>query len=167
MKLINKTRIPDILLKEVLLIAKRALHKRINDKIVVFVSTGRHGGGYANSCRRINIKNKIYDVVGGIIHITLNGWVPSDYEVMSICHAESFFKTACHEWGHVYDYQQNLKGKELEFAAPSCGGKRMKHEYRPEEKRVHEYLDEINFNEYYDTIMKLALSINETYKKNL
>ena len=134
MKLYNKTKCPDEILKPLLVAAGKSVGARTAN-VVVKVTQGQYG----HSCKGMSYnhfavytwhlwgrkkKERKYRkgsirTDSGWFEITLPGnlhtcFVNAEFdkekgivvgEVNHIGHAENFYKTAQHEWGHIKDYQ--------------------------------------------------------------
>jgi hypothetical protein len=171
MKIINKTKIKTELLHQVIIAAKNSLRKQIATNIVIYIGQGKKAtisfpGAKAHKCSFVNGKwnpehpDKWIITNGGCITLTL----PVTLRGGLIECVKWFYKCAAHEWGHIYDFQQQNKGRHLEFAH-KINNKRGKHDYRPEEKRVYEYLAKSNFTpeSEADLLLKLAIEIETLY----
>ena len=170
MKLINRTSISDSVLKLILMDAKRSLGKSINTNILIRVRFSKHGGGYimTNVFRirgKWNPKNPdkwIYVKNGAVMEVT----IPKNHFTDAITSAKRFYETCQHEWGHVYDIQQNEKGKVGFGFAGNVNKRRTKHSLRPEEMRVEEYVNNPKVKRFdsYEAIMMLAIEIEKIFK---
>jgi len=94
---------------------------------------------------------------GGWFRLTIP-WKRPGWDSLAV--AESVFKVAMHEWVHIKDYQA---GKwSLPWSSASRGGRRPKHDSRPEELRaingVDDAIERGAIQRYQDLIIALALA---------
>ena len=153
MKLYNKTRCPTEFLHRVPLRAARAVGGVRTAGVVVKITTSRctcGGVAYettyvcdwhlrkpgARGCRDSRSEGRNIKTDGGYIHLSL----PTERRD-SLQAAETFFRVAAHEWGHIRDYQHG--GTTLmAFSRARAGGRRPRHGDRPEERRANRYAAE-------------------------
>lgn len=163
MKLINKAKLPDKILEQTLKLAAHSLGKRISTDIVVYVgTTSTHTSkGLAIKCTAVRWDNRWRKTRGGAFRIWI-GIVRPGTVFDGLKLAESFFETAQHEFGHIYDFQYEKRTHNRLDWAPRKNGRRMSHQYRPEEKRVDEYLSvSKDKNLYADMILNLAIELEK------
>lgn len=150
MKLLNNTPVPDAVLEAVLIKAGRAVGAKTT-AVVVQVNRGtRHCHGIACECNWVRWKGarKLVTECGAfrlalpildlsreknphVAEHKRKNWDP-------LIVAESFFRIARHEWGHIRDFQARDRWR-LAF---SRGSRRPQHDRRPEEIRTENYADD-------------------------
>lgn len=170
MHLLNRTKIPDTVLRALVTCAGKAVGARTSN-VVVQVNTGSGSTGHAYQCDSIRWQGKTKrkarwkETDCGAIRVTLATSNRQD----SLNLAESFYNLCAHEWGHVFDYQRDRKGARLEWDKPGYGKRRGTWGNRPEEIRAmaHEKLAHDIVNEYTDQIVDLALAIESAYPDRL
>ena len=169
MKLFNKCRVLDEALEPVLVAAGRAVGARTGN-VVVKVTVSRHRlSGMAHQATFVNTwhlkrvkkwsSERVY---------TDGGWfkVSVPMQVDGLRAAEDFFLLAMHEWVHIKDYQT---GKwSLPWSSAGRGGRRPRHDSRPEELRAINAVDDavasgaIRRNQ--DTIIALAIVLDSLHR---
>lgn len=169
MKLINRTRSSDSVVQQVLKAAAASLGKRLNTTdVVVKVTQGRfiNSTGIAERADLIWKQGSGYiKTKGGTFTIVLPklSTHPAYQKYDALWCAEQFFKTARHEWCHIYDFQYEKRHHTRLDHSQRVNGRRPAHDYRPEEKRVQEYVQQAEqrktANDYVDSIVNLALEI--------
>jgi len=168
MKLINKTKVSDQALVAVLSDAAQSLNKRLRTTNVVVKVTynkfSQRTNGVAYRCYEVRWDKRWRTTDKGAFKISIPMIHPSYCSIESIKH---FFDTARHEWGHIADFQHN---ELLDFDKP-INGRRKAHDYRPEEKRVYEYIEQaerkgITKESFADSILNLAIEVELKYFKS-
>ena len=163
MKLINRTLVSDAALRGALAAAGRMVGART---AVVMVSRGRPGWGSSGTAYHAAAVRwagrRWINTDGGAFKITVPvtcGPIHAD----PLAAAVSFFRTAAHEWCHIREYQ--LGGRfALPWSSRGPGGRRPRHDSRPEERRVYLRLEELrerghDENAYADEVLALALAL--------
>jgi len=141
-KLYNKTKLSDSVLEPLLVAAGRAVGAKTSG-VVVKVTQGRNAGvsGMAQSASFVNTwhlkrvskwKSERVSTDSGWFRLTIP-WASLGWDTLTI--AESVFKVAMHEWVHIRDYQAGGCWA-MPFASRGQGGRRAKHDSRPEELRA-------------------------------
>lgn len=176
-KLYNRTKIEDAVLKDLLAIAGRLAGARTS-KVVVQVTEAKGFGcsGTAYKCiwvkmrgNSVSCKGRKITTDGGYFVIRLPRWGRwGSSNVWSTDQAERFFSVAVHEWAHIRDYQRDAAGARLDWDRPGRGRRRMRHDARPEEERAnavrHDVLHEQGgYGKAYEEILALAMAMEETY----
>ncbi len=173
MKLINKTRLSDKVLENILRDAAKALNKRVRTTgvvvKVVYNKKSTYTNGWALKCDTIKWgkKDKRIKTDKGVIHIS----VPCLYDELKdeyTKQATGFFETMRHEWGHVSDFQSK---KKLAFDQ-GLNGRRRNHGNRLEERRVHQYIEAAEkrghtTDKYMNVISQFAEEVIKKYSKNM
>ena len=138
MKLINSTRIPDSVLRRVLLSAAKSIGGTRTGSVVVAVSQGQrsNASGTAWECDWVRWNGRRRTMTdGGAFRIRL----PMPHPACDILlQSEGFWDIARHEWGHIRDYQNGGR-RRLAFSKAGSSGRRPGHDSRPEEIRVERY----------------------------
>lgn len=152
MKLYNKTKCPTEFLEPLLVAAGRAVGAKTTNTVVKVTSgrTGRVKGEAINW----NTVSKWHLVKGWTwAHHSKNNSISCDgyfsivlpmalhpcYDPVKV--AESFFKVAMHEWAHIKDYQSGGRWS-LPWSRAGAGGRRPRHDSRPEELRAINAVDD-------------------------
>lgn len=173
MKLINKTKCPDNILKALLEEAGLAIGARLGSKdalhgeVVVVVNQGRsyYNRGearYLNGLVRTKDTGKDWLMMdGGFIRL----WLPSPryvrklsqscgvYDAMQF--AENMFSTIIHEWGHIFDYQSGMfaQSNSRKYANVQGKSRRTTWAKRPEEIRANAMRTRV-FEDYKNGVRK-------------
>ncbi len=173
MKLLNNTKIPDDLLEAVLLRAGRSVRARTSNVVVqvnpayrCLASRGMTHGCFRVRWQRGSRRWMITD--GGAFRISLvvpslhSEWRIKRYDPLTA--AESFFRVARHEWGHIHDYQAKEFWR-VSFSREQ-GGRRPPHDARPEEIRTENYANEADEKDRgaqwaQEEILALAVALEE------
>lgn len=174
MKVINKTKFKDDSLKKLLLSCARRIG--INEDIVVFIhnskkSCYRPNGlfrGLAYKCCLVYPKgfdNKGFQTSGGYTEM----WFPfacydkTRFDSMEF--TEKLVKVALHEFGHIYDYQQNNKGRCLSFGEYNKNWKNRPHEIRAQ-KYVNEVIEKGYDKRMQEVMLKFAIALEKFCDEN-
>ena len=168
MKLINKTKIPDTVIRDILMTAKKSLCKRIDSDIIIRVRFSKRGGGYIkNDLLRVrgkwNPKNPEKWIYPNYC-VVMECSIPKNHYTDSIVSAKNFYETCQHEWGHIYDCQRENRGENIMFAK-KINTRRTNHGLRIEEIRTEEYMKGAKDNGY-ECIMKLAIELENILPLN-
>jgi hypothetical protein len=143
MKLYNKSSLSDAALEPLLVAAGRCAHAKTSG-VVVKVTHGRSASisGMAHSASFVYAWHlwrgggrRRVDTHGGWFSIVM----PRSGDSLAI--AELFFKTAIHEWAHIRDYQAGGRWA-MPWASKGPGGRRARHDSRPEELRAINAVDD-------------------------
>jgi len=147
-KLYNRTKCPDRILRPLLVAAGRAVGAKTSE-VVVKVGQSRlpRATGLATPAFRVRLgflRGKPMErwderwvmTEGGYIRLTLPGCNGSAYAVAL---AQSFYEVALHEWGHIRDLQADIES--LPWSGWN-GERRPRWGERPEEIRACNYVDE-------------------------
>jgi len=176
MKLYNKTKCPDGILKPLLIAAGKSVGARTTCVIVKVTQTrqfyrGSSGVAYQQplvySWHLRNLKSRrghvhyvpLGEVPLGKLIETDSGWIEIRLPARgkggdTVERAFRFYKVAQHEWGHIRDYQQDIR--EVSPRTPS--GRRIRHDDRLEEQRAYAYVDEAGITpDVDDLILDLAV----------
>lgn len=141
MKLLNRTRLSDQILRRLLVKAARSVGAR-SSHVVVQVNPARQASGGARRCAAIRLGGRWYDTDGGWFKIALPtrdlAAVP-DPEAWLRRVANDFLQVAQHEWGHIRDFQDPNQDI-LPFSRRGRNGRRPRHDGRPEEIRAENYV---------------------------
>jgi len=162
MKLYNRTRIPDKVLRDLLVKAGRSVGARTSNMAVSVNPTRRYGvgGGCAYNYDLLRVHGR-WIKVDGYFKISL-GEKTSD----PLLAAQAFLHIARHEFGHIRDYQIGIQ----EFSRRGPGGRRPLHDSRPEEIRANNYIYDSdqrlrNKPGYFDDeVLALAIEIEKLSK---
>jgi hypothetical protein len=182
MKLYNKTKCPDEIIRPLLLAAGKSIGARTTN-VVVKVTQGRSlssKGCVRNAplvyswhlknlkCRRKPTNSNLGQLIqtdGGWIEITLPKLKRPDimkcFTADAITLAERFYKTAQHEWAHIKDNQKHITPK----TPKTPSGRRIQWSERPCEiyaQNEAENAKPINID---DNILALALYFEDTQPK--
>jgi len=142
-KLYNKTRCPDKILRAIVTAAGQRIGCDTN--IVVKVTQGQCLGGSGRALhgfpylwhltrkrQKDSARDRVVSTRGGWIELVLPGTHPA-WDVL--LQAEKWYELCLHEWGHVKDFQTDfMPGREWSRRGES--GRRPNWEDRPEEKRA-------------------------------
>jgi len=164
MKLYNQTAVPDDIIRAVIKSAAQMLKPRVrHGKVIVKVTRAQvHVSGYAVQANRVlpsEVCGKIYTKLGNDINEgrkmiqTDCGWMlgrlpmPAQPVVWAsqphrepLAIAEKFFWMIIHEWGHIADFQHNVKCRLGERKRFTQYNRQWKN--RPHERRANAYRDE-------------------------
>lgn len=165
--LINRTRIEDSILQRILEHAADALS--VTGPIVVQVNQGSVPGTFASGMCFKAISRQWYHFADKNNKYPTNATtkaairisVPRGRRGQYLEAAEAFYKTALHEFGHVWDRQFNTDAS-YDHGRGSVSGRRGRWEYRPEEIRANYYRDAAiiaghTTDRYADSILDLAI----------
>jgi len=173
MKLYNKTKCPDAILRSILVAAGRSVGAR-TAKVVCKITQGRSlrskgmaysGFPYQWHLKRVKSKqarHRIIETDGGWIEIML----PQLYSIRhmkcfpsvdAITLASAFLKTAQHEWAHIKDFQHHT----YRATPTTASGRRIRWAERPCEIYAIEQVEQAQKISD-DKIMALALWLEET-----
>ncbi len=167
MKIYNKTKLPDSVLEPLLVAAGRAVGAKTSG-VVVKVTQGRNAGvsGMAQSASFVNTwhlkrvskwKSERVSTDHGWFRITIP-WSRPGWDSLAV--AQSFFQVAMHEWKHIADYQAGGRWA-MPFASQGSGGRRARHDSRPEELRAINAVDDAvakgTVLKYQDAVIALAV----------
>ncbi len=133
MKLYNRTRIPDEVLRALLVKAGRSVGARTGNVAVQVNPANVTSKGCAYNWDLLRIRGQ-WVKVDGFFKIWL-ARKTSD----PIQSAQNFLLTARHEFGHIRDYQAGGRDR-LEWSRRGPGGRRPLHDSRPEEIRANDYI---------------------------
>jgi len=173
LKLYNKTKLSDFVLEPLLVAAGRAVGTKTSG-VVVKVTQGRNAGvsGMAHLASFVNTwhlkriskwKSERVTTDGGWFRITIP-WSRPGWDSLAV--AQSLFEVAMHEWVHIRDYQTGGKWA-MPFASRGQGGRRARHDSRPEELRAINAVDDAIAKgavvRYQDVIIELAIE-HENFK---
>ncbi len=179
MKLVNKTTLPDEVLRVILVKAGRAVRARTS-RVVVMVTQGRALGrcsGLAESASRVHL----FDGPRHMRHLDTDcGWFKIVLPAVRwsaggddwgdpLRSAEAFYRCARHEWNHVREYQLGgvwafeFSGRNGERRPPWC--------QRPEEQRAEAACDDADAlgrsaEWAYEEVVVLALALEEKALEN-
>jgi hypothetical protein len=165
-KLINRTLVSSAALHGVLAAAGRMVGARTAE-VVVCVSRARRGfgsSGTAYHCAQVRWAGRRWTATdGGAFKITLP--VVGRGACDPLDAARFFFRTAAHEWCHIREYQMGGRYV-LPWSSRGPGGRRPKHDARPEERRVYLRLEELaergkDEHAHADEVLALALALEE------
>ena len=175
MKLYNKTKLSDAVLEPLLTAAGRAVGAKTTG-VVVKATQGRNRGvyGVAHSAsfvyqwhlKRCTPKgrNRMISTNGGYFHLTIPKPAPG-WDFLGL--ARQVFEVAAHEWVHIKDYQHGGRWT-LPFARTGTGGRRPRHDSRPEELRainaVDDAVDRGAIERNADLIIDLAIEMERLSK---
>lgn len=141
MKLLNRTRISDRVLHQILVKAARSVGAR-SSRVVVQVNPAHQASGRAQRCAAIRLGGRWYDTDGGWFKIALPAadlsGSPDPVTTIRLL-ADEFVQVAQHEWGHIRDFQ-NPHQETLTFSQRGRNGRRPRHDSRPEEIRAENYV---------------------------
>ena len=167
MKLINKTKVPNEVLENLLVSAGRSVGARTSG-VVVRVCYGQPLSpvhGRATECYKVRWSGRWQLTDGGGFKMTLptlrtKKWLGiTTYDPTNV--AQEFYKIAQHEWGHIKDFQNGGR-RTMEF---SSGRRRPSHDTRPEEVRAENYVyeaeEKFGKERGYNEIMALAIELEK------
>lgn len=178
MKLYNKTKLPDKLLKQLLTVAGLSVKARTSN-VVVKVTQGRSlrskGMAYRGQPYQWHLKSVKSKVARQRLISSDSGWIeitlPRLYSVMRMVSfptldaielAKRFYATAQHEWSHIRDFQ---KGK-YAYTPRTRSGRRTRWADRPcEISAMNQVVDAAKLD-IDDMILELALLI-EKQRENI
>jgi hypothetical protein len=175
MKLYNKTRCPDEILRPLLVTAGKSIGTRTGNVVVkVTQGQGLSSKGKAHEahlvyswhlknlkCRRKpnnNNPGRLIQTNGGWIEITLpklkSPEIMKCFTADAITLAERFYETAQHEWAHIKDFQE----KRFMRSPRTKSGRRIKWADRPAEISAMNQVDNAKkYSSVDDMILELAL----------
>ena len=144
MKLYNKSKCPDKLLQPIIMAAARRVGVRTGVVVKVLgpARTGYQGMAYRGrpyqwhlTRKRLVGKYRKREIAsdGGWIELHIPRRHPS-YDHL-LC-AEMFYALCVHEWSHIKDYQDETRGIYKPTSRRGHGGRRERHDDRPEEIRA-------------------------------
>jgi len=172
MKLYNKTKCPNNILRPLLVAAGKSVSARTGN-VVVKITQGYYAHsrrGHAVECWGVQTwhlkgrrrkgrpyKQGYIDTDGGWFQISLPGQVVCSFykgQPQWIIYAESFYETAQHEWSHIKDFQNNRR-----FNTPrTTSGRRVAWRDRPVEISAENHVAEAKkISNLDDMILELAL----------
>ncbi len=172
MKLYNKTKLPDAVLERLLIAAGRAVGARTGN-VVVKVTQGRNAGvsGMAHHATFVNTwhlkqvskwKSENVRTDGEWFKVTMP-WFRPGWDSLAV--AQTFFEVAMHEWVHIRDYQAGGRWS-MPWASRGTGGRRARHDSRPEELRAINAVDDAiakgAVQRHQDLIISLAVEHERT-----
>jgi len=168
MKLYNKTKCPDSILRPLLLRAGKSIGANTSG-VVVKVTQGQspRTRGVAYKCfvvyswhlhgRRKKSRTLLGQQIstnGGFIQISLPGPHPA-YDKIVL--AQRFYTIMQHEWAHIKQYQSGQH-----YATPrTVGGRRIAHDLRPAEKDAYKEVMFAKKLDSDDLVLALALYLEE------
>ena len=167
MKLYNQTAIPDAILDPLLTLAGRSVRARTGGVVVRLAKTSRGIHGLTHSCSRVRVAGQKRMIRTDCADIQL--WIPSFVWYRdTLDWATQIYEIAAHEWAHVFDAQEQARGKYVPMAH-RVNGRRCAWKRRPEELRAqdaaHDAMPErqpkLRRERIEDAIIALALYIDE------
>jgi len=175
MKLYNKTKYPDELLKPLLIEAGKAVNARTTN-VIVIVTQGKSGVAHQASAvykwvldkkretKTGEYKQRLVYTDGGYFKIRIpypissKQWLKS-WDLIGI--VENIYSVACHEWQHIKQYQTN------KYRFHDINERKKRHDNRIWEKdaikATHKATNKIN-NKIQDLILDIALWIEAQNK---
>lgn len=172
MKLYNKTKCPDSILKPLLIAAGKSVGARTTSVVVKVTQTHlqrRMSSGTACrmlfvyswhlrnlKCRRNQKRFGTGEPPLGKPIWTDGGWIEVRLPAKGtfgnldpLGQAEYFYEVAQHEWGHIRDYQQGT----LRVSPRTPSGRRIRHDDRIEEQQADAYVDKAGINSGVDDLI--------------